>query len=126
MYDLEAMSQGWKDTIDWMKQQIKDNPDSIPFKSPYTLAKAEGSYMSINFKIKDRDRAQGFLDCMLYREKDKEALEDLLGIEVHEVCMGPNNVTANLQVYDMLSTILRYCVANNLIDVNTFISTISE
>lgn len=119
MYDLEAKSQDWKDTIDWIKQQIKDDPDKIPLSSPYTLAKAEGSYMSINFKIKDRDRAQGFLDCMLYCEKDREALGDLLGIEVYEVCLQPNNVTANSYVHGMLSDLLHYCVANNLIDINT-------
>ena len=126
MYDLEAVSQGWKDTVDWMKQQIKDSPDSIPFKSPYTLAKPEGSCMSVNFRIKDRDRAEGFLGTLMCNEESEKELENLLGIEIYEVCLQPNHASANSHVYGMLSDLFHYCVANNLIDVNTFISTISE
>lgn len=126
MYDLEAKSQDWKDTVDWMKQQIENNPDAVPFKSPYILAIEEGSEMSLNFRIKDRDRAEGFLRALMYVEESKKELENLLGIQVYEVCLQPNNVTANSYVHGMLSDLFHYCVANDLIDVSTFIPATSE
>lgn len=126
MYDLEAKSQEWKYTIDWMKQQIENNPDAVPFKSPYVLAREEGSEMSLNFRIKDRDHAEGFLHALMYNKEGKKELENLLGIEVYEVCLQPNNATANSHIYGMLSDLFYYCVANNLIDISPFIPTTSE
>ena len=115
MFDLEKKAEDWKDTINFIKKQIEEDPE-FPLGTPYALAKEDGSEMSINFRIKDRDLAQGFLQEMMY--SDNKELQDLLGIEVYELCLKPHDVMINQELRSQLAELCRFCIDNKIYDPN--------
>ncbi len=115
MYDLEKKVKDWEDTINFVKERIEKDKD-FPIRSPYSIAKEEGEYMSLNFKIKNRDRAESFLSFMLYNN-DKKELEDLLGIEITEIMFERSSDTSDINI---LKEVCEYCISRGIINVKDY------
>jgi len=116
MYDLEKKVKDWEDRLNYIKKRIEGDKD-FPIKSPYTMAKKEGEYMSLNFKIKNRDRAQSFLSFMLYDDSKKE-LEDLLGIEITKIMFEQSSDTSDINI---LKEVCEYCIRTGLINPKDYV-----
>lgn len=114
MHDLEEKVNDWLSGIEIMKKRIKED-DKFPFKTPYTLAKEVGEKMSLNFEIKDRDRAQCFLQYMMY-DSNKTDLEDLLGIRVYQINLSPSDKIDNFK--RIIHNFCKYCIESGLYDPN--------